>query len=338
MTLTARTTKAAVIGLGVGEQHARALQAIEGCEVTRLIDIEIQQAERLAHLFPNAKLSTNPDDALTDPDIDLVSIASPDDAHFNQVMTGLAHKKALFVEKPLCRSLDELDKVKNAWEAAGCPALDSNLVLRAAPLYRWLVQAVRAGELGQIYAIDAEYLYGRIHKITDGWRKDVEKYSVIQGGGVHMIDLMLAIAGQRPDSVHALGNRICTQSSNFRYNDFVAANYAFPSGLIGRVTANYGCVHEHHHVLRVYGTKATFLFDDAGARLHTSRDPEAAARKLDLDPLPSGKGVLIEDFVNAIVTGSSTTQKAELNFDLISTCIAADRSCEDGKSISVSYG
>ena len=43
-----------------------------------------------------------------------------------------------------------------------------------------------------------DYLYGRLQKITDDWRSRVADYSVMLGGGVHMVDLMLWLTGQRP--------------------------------------------------------------------------------------------------------------------------------------------
>src|SRR5262249_50292734 len=151
-----------------------------------------------------------------------------------------------------------------------------NLVLRAAPLYCWLRDTIAAGELGELYAFDGDYLYGRLEKITDGWRGEVDGYSVLQGGGVHLVDLMLWLTGQRPATVNAVGNRIATRGTRFRYDDFVAATYRFESGLIGRITANFGCVHRHQHVVRVFGTKGTFIHDDRGARLHSTREPSAA--------------------------------------------------------------
>jgi len=214
--------------------------------------------------------------------------------------------------------------------------LGVNLVLRGAPLYQWLRQAIAAGELGEIYAIDGDYLYGRLHKITDGWRSQVADYSVMQGGGVHLVDLMLWLTGQRPVSATAAGNRIATSGTAFRGLDFMAATFQFDSGLVGRVTANFGCVHPHQHVLRVFGTRATFLHDDRGARLHSSRDPLAAVRSIDLAALPPSKGVLIPDFVASILDGASAGA-AQQEFDLISVCLAADRAAAAGASQKVEY-
>jgi predicted dehydrogenase len=64
-------------------------------------------------------------------------------------------------------------------------------VLRAAPLYLWLQQEVKRGSFGEIYAFNGDYLYGRLHKITMGWRKEVSNYSVMLGGGIHLVDLMV---------------------------------------------------------------------------------------------------------------------------------------------------
>ncbi len=117
-----------------------------------------------------------------------------------------------------------------------------------------------------------------------------------------MLDSMFWLTGQRPISVSAVGNRIATAGTPFRYKDFVAATYLFPSGLVGRITANFGCVHRHQHRLRVFGTRATFLYDDQGPRSPRAR-PGGGGKPLDLSPLPASKGDLIPGFVDRILAG-----------------------------------
>jgi hypothetical protein len=48
--------------------------------------------------------------------------------------------------------------------------------------------------------------------MTEGRRGETENYPVVLGGGIHMIDLMLWLTGQRPVSVSAVGNWICTRA------------------------------------------------------------------------------------------------------------------------------
>jgi predicted dehydrogenase len=318
---------AAVVGLGVGEQHAAAYLRDPACRLRWVYDLDPDRLaivrSRLGDVAAADSLSTILHDASTH----IVSIASYDDAHFDQTKQALAAGKHVFVEKPLCRTIDELRQIRAAWESSASVRLQSNLVLRSAPLYRWLKAAIEGGELGEVYAFDGEYLYGRLEKITDGWRKDVADYSVMQGGAVHLVDLMLWLVGTRPTRVAAAGNNICTAGTAFRYRDYVAATYEFGSrghAVVGRVTANFGCVHRHHHSVRVFGTKATFVYDDAGARLHTSRDPAQAACRLEQSPHPGTKGDLIPEFVAAIRDGEHPAAAAQHEFDVISACLAAD--------------
>ncbi|HEY4181736.1 MAG TPA: Gfo/Idh/MocA family oxidoreductase [Kofleriaceae bacterium] len=325
--------RAAVVGLGVGEQHARALANHPGVDLVCLSDLDPDRASALAQTLGVTK-TTDFAGVVADPSIDLIALASYDDHHAEQVVAAFAAGKHVFCEKPLCRTLDEARAIADARRDRH---LQCNLILRAAPLYRWLRDALRAGELGEVYAIDGDYLYGRLHKITEGWRVGVDEYSVMQGGGVHLVDLAMWLLDERPVRVSAVGNRIVTRDTQFRYPDFVAATFEMPSGAVMRITANFGSVHKHQHVLRVFGTKATFIVDDAGARLHTQRDPGGPPRVLDLAPVAANKGDLIPSFVDAILAGTDPAPAARHELDIISACIAADRALAAKQPLAIEY-
>jgi predicted dehydrogenase len=327
----------AVVGLGVGEQHARAFFATGHCHIRWLYDLDPAKAQKLTDELGMGSCAASFEQVLEDPNVQVVSIASYDDAHFRQVVAGLRAGKHVFVEKPLCGLMDELRSIKHAWKQHGDRHLASNLVLRAAPAYRWLRGAIEAGDLGEIYAFDGDYLYGRVHKIIEGWRKDVENYSVMLGGGIHLVDLMLWLTAQRPDSVTAVGNRICTAGSSFRYHDYMAATFQFASGLIGRITANFGCAHGHQHVVRVFGTRGTFIYDDLGPRLHKGRAPSSSAAPLNLPALPDSKGDLIPGFIEAILSAKDTRAQTQQDFDAIAACLAANQALAAGKSREIEY-
>ena len=327
----------AVIGLGVGEEHVRAYLSSGHCQLRWLYDLDPAKAERLIGELGTGSTATSFEEIIQDPSVQVVSIASYDGDHFGQIIPALKAGKHLFVEKPLCRSIRELRAIKKFWQLHGHPQLTSNLVLRAAPLYRLVKRAIETGELGEIYAFDGDYLYGRVYKITEGWRKEVEDYSVMQGGGVHLVDLMLWLTRQRPISVSAVGNRICTDGTDFRYDDYVSATFQFASGLISRITANFGCMHRHQHVVRLFGTKGTFIYDDQGARLHTSRDPSLPVTLLDVPALPASKGELIPDFVSKVLKGEDARAEAQHEFDVISACVAVDQALRTLHSVNIEY-
>lgn len=334
----------AVVGLGIGEQHARMYATLPSCKVKVLIDLDRSRAENLASAFPDSKAGSDLDEALSRDDIDVISIASFDDAHFDQVMRCLSAGKHVFVEKPLCRTRDELDQIRGALEAKPQLHLASNLVLRGADLYRWLREEIAAGSFGEIYAFDGDYLYGRLHKITEGWRGGSDEYSVMLGGGIHMIDLMVWLTGQRPVSVQAAGNRICARDTQFRYDDFTAATMTFASGLVSRITANFGCVHRHQQVVRIFGTRRTFVLDDAGPRMMTARDPVepglavAPVQPVDRATKPAHKGALIPAFVEGIVQNRSPrTADLDATLDAIAIAAACDEAVSRSSPVQIRY-
>jgi predicted dehydrogenase len=334
----------AVIGLGIGEQHARMFATLPTCRVKLLVDLDGSRARKLSDAIPGSVVAAGLEEVLSRDDVDVVSIASFDDAHFDQVMQSLSAGKHVFVEKPLCRTAAELARIRGALNANPSLHLASNLVLRGADLYRWLRDEIAAGAFGEIYAFDGEYLYGRMHKITQGWRGETEDYSVMMGGGIHMIDLMLWLTGQRPVSVQAMGNRICSRGTGFRYDDYTAATMAFASGMVGRIAANFGCVHRHQHVVRIFGTLKTFVLDDAGPRLMTSSDPVAPggevapAEPIALAAKPSHKGALIPAFVEGIVQGRSPrTAELDAALDAIAIAVACDDAVSAQSQIQIKY-
>src|SRR5689334_20637379 len=96
---------AAVVGLGVGRQHALAYQRHPACEVRWLYDLDASRSADLAAELGQGRPAEDLAAILADPAVDLVSIASYDDAHFEQVMQAVAARKHVFVEKPMCRTL-----------------------------------------------------------------------------------------------------------------------------------------------------------------------------------------------------------------------------------------
>lgn len=326
----------AVVGLGVGEQHALTYLDDSRTNLKYVVDYDDRRLADFNQKHNTGFERITFDKVLSDSDIHLVSLASYDNCHYRQVVDCLDSNKHVFVEKPLCQSANEMNDIYNAFNR-GNNALMSNLILRKSPLFNCVMEMIRNNDFGEIYAFDADYLYGRMHKITHGWRKDVVDYSVMEGGGIHLIDLMLRLVGELPISVRTLGNKIVTKESKFKYQDYQCSTFNFETGLLGRVTANFGCVHKHQHVMRIFGTKATFIYDDMGARIHWSRDNEVQkVDYLSLEAKPISKGALISSFLSKI-DHSNFNDVAQLEFDLMSVVIASDRSLLTNKVEKIDY-
>jgi predicted dehydrogenase len=317
--------RAAVIGLGVGERHIAGYEVDPRCRVVALCDIDGAKLAEVGARHPACRLTTNPDEVLADGSIDVVSIASYDDAHHHQVTLALAAGKHVFVEKPICLHPNELAEIRKALDRHPHLRLSSNLILRRSPRFSQLRERIRSGQLGSPYYCEADYNYGRVSKIVDGWRGAAPFYSVVHGGGIHLIDLLMWLLGERPVTVSAFGNSIATRGTQFKFNDCVAALLKFPSGVVAKVTANFGCMFPHFHNLTVYGTAATFVHDHHGARIYTSRDPATPPSSVDAAYDGPAKGDMLPSFVAAILDGGDPEVCAPDVLDAMSVSLAIEQ-------------
>src|SRR6185437_3623315 len=293
--------RAGIIGLGVGERHIAGYRRHADCAVVAVADIDPGKRDAARGNYPELRVHESAEALIDDREIDVVSIASYDEDHAAQVLRALSAGKHVFVEKPLCQTAEELAAIRTALAGQPTLRLSSNLILRQTPRFRALKARIAAGEFGRLFHLEGDYNYGRIHKIIDGWRGRQDFYSVMLGGGVHVVDLVTWLAGERVVEVAAFGNRIATSGTGFRFDDMVIAILRFESGLVGKVAANFACVFPHFHRLLVYGTAASFENGIEEGSLWRSRDPEAAPEAMREDYPGAAKGDLIPSFVDAVL-------------------------------------
>jgi predicted dehydrogenase len=185
--------------------------------------------------------------------------------------------------------------------------------------------------------VDADYNYGRLWKLTEGWRGGIADYSVMLGGGVHMVDLVMWLTGRKVSEVHAFGSDISSKGTRFKGNDVVIAAVKFDDGSVGKLSANFGCVEPHFHRLTVYGTQATFENGRDVAKLYRSRDPNDTPEELST-PYPAvAKGALIPSFVEAILRNGRPDVDENEVFATMAVCHAIDRSLAQGVPSRVAY-
>lgn len=328
--------RAGVIGLGVGEQHITGYRRVQGVDVVALCDIAAGKREMAAARYPECRITGDPEALIDAPDIDVISIASFDHHHAAQVIRALDRGKHVFCEKPLCTSEDELSAIRAALARNPATRLSTNTILRMSPRFRDLRDRIGRGELGRLYYAEADYNYGRLHKLQEGWRGSIPDYSVMLGGGIHMVDLLLWLSGRRVIEVSARGNKICSDGYRFTTPDLVVATLLFDDGMLGKVTANFGCVYPHFHKLSVYGTEATFENGREAASLYNSRDREVPdIRMVDTAYPGISKGDLIPGFIDAIRgTGRAEIEEEDV-FATMAVCLAIDRSLREGAPVGV---
>ena len=97
-------TRAAVVGGGAfGECHLKTFAAMPQVELAGLYTLEQDRGAALRERY-GGRLYQSLEQLASDDSIDLVSIATPEDAHFESFQVVAAHNKAIYVEKPLATS------------------------------------------------------------------------------------------------------------------------------------------------------------------------------------------------------------------------------------------
>lgn len=328
--------KAGIIGLGVGEQHIDGYRRHPGCEITALCDFDDGKLASAMVKYPAMKIVKEADQILEDPEIDIVSIASYDNCHYEQIARAIKNKKHVFTEKPLCLYEKEAVHIRKLLDKNPSLHLSSNLILRMSPRFRLLKQMIDKGEIGEIYCVEGDYNYGRITKITEGWRGKIDFYSVVYGGGVHIVDLLLWLTGRDITEVAAYGNNIVTKNSDFKYNDMAISIVKFNNGIVGKISANFGCVSPHFHGLLVYGTKATFINGNDSGILYTSRDKDGV-RFINAAYPWVQKGDLIYSFVDSIIKGIKAEVSKDDVFKAMSVCFSIQKAMDEKHPVKVNY-
>ena len=157
------------------------------------------------------------------------------------------------------------------------------------------------------------------------------------GGGIHMVDLMIRFLSSLPSFVESSSNKIVTSKEKFPFSDFIQSTYHFNNGAIGKITSNFGCVYKHQHVIKVYGTKKTFIYDDNGARVYSSRDPSKPKEIKISKKLYTGKACLLPSFFKKIEKDKKFSKSIYNELNLMTACIFADMSSHQKKKLKINY-
>jgi len=315
-----------IIGLGVGERHISSYNNDPRCNVVALCDVDEKKLYEVGCRYPDCRLITDADELLRDPRIQVISIASYDSDHYQQIIQALENHKHVFVEKPLCLFEIELEGIAQCLRRHPNLKLSSNLILRKTPRFLDLKKKIVGGDLGKLYYLEGDYDYGRLSKITDGWRGRIPYYSVVHGGSIHLIDLILWLTGGMVVSVFARGNNISTSNTQYLRDDFVTAILEFDDGTLAKVTSNFGSVVPHHHKLAVYGTLGTFEQSHIGAAYFFSRDPVDKPSMVDSDYPGAGKGDMLPSFVDHILDDGLPDVTAQEVLDGMAVSLAIEKS------------
>jgi predicted dehydrogenase len=244
-----RPISVGVVGLGYwGPNLARNFDRLAESELRWICDGSDASRERWSQAFPEARVSSDLDELLADPELDAVAIATPVPTHAALAVRVLEAGKHCFVEKPLAQSVVEAEQAVGAARASGCVLMVGHL-LEYHPGLEKLKAIADSGELGDIH-----YIYG--NRLNLGKLRAEE--NALWSLGAHDVSVVLRLAGgEEPEECRAVGESCMREG----VEDVVFAYMRFPSGLAAHLHLSWLDPHKERR-FTVVGSKKMATFDD----------------------------------------------------------------------------
>ena len=172
----------AQIGVGYwGPNILRNLVENKRCSVTAAVDLSLERREYVHRLYPAITVTDRIDDVLKEAETDAIIIATPVASHFDLAMSALEAGKHVLVEKPMAKSVAEVEKIGRLADKKKLVAMAGHTFIFNAAV-RYVKALIDSGGLGNIRYIYSHRLnLGRIRTDVDAlWNFAPHDVSIIQ--------------------------------------------------------------------------------------------------------------------------------------------------------------
>ncbi len=141
----------AVLGVGMmGADHvARITSRISGARVAVVNDYVTEKAEEIAASIDGCRAIVDPLDAIADPEVDAVVLATPGPTHEKQLLACLEHGKPVLCEKPLTTDVETALGVVTREAELGRRLIQVGFMRRFDHEYAGLKALLDSGDLGR---------------------------------------------------------------------------------------------------------------------------------------------------------------------------------------------
>ena len=250
--------------------HLPEIAATPGMQVTHICGRRESRLRLLCQRFNVPRYSTSWDDLLNDEALDGVIVALPHPLHAEAGLAVLRRGKHLFMQKPLCTTLDEADQLVAASEAR------AGQVVYCRPSFDALVydmkRRIDAGDIGLVSGALARHSHGgpEIYyaEVTDAFEEprvedDFWFFDADQAAGGALIDMgvyaiatLVALLGRAT----AVTARMTTVSKPTPLEDTATLILEFAGGALATAETGW-CDPARSSFLRVHGTAGKLVKD-----------------------------------------------------------------------------
>ena len=197
-----KTIKMAIIGAGTwGANHARIYKAHPFADVVAICDMNRERAEQVAKEEGIPQVYSDYNQMFRECEFDALAVVTPDFAHADIGVAAADAGKHILFEKPLATTREDVFRILDAVERNGVRGM-VDLHNRWNPPFHAAYQAVRAGELGDVYS--AYYRLNDCRWVATDMLSWAAKSSIMWFLGSHSIDTLMWMFNSRPKRVYCV--------------------------------------------------------------------------------------------------------------------------------------
>ncbi|HLP16697.1 MAG TPA: Gfo/Idh/MocA family oxidoreductase [Bacteroidota bacterium] len=247
--MEATTVRLGVIGCGRwGINHVKTASAMLGQGLVCVADANPSMESVVRGIAPSARFTTDPDELISDPEVNAVVVATPAETHFPIARTCLEHGKHVLVEKPITlRSIEARELVHLAHMN------DLRLMVGHILLYHPAVIALKQlicdDKIGRL-----QYIYS--NRLNLGAVRSEE--NILWSFAPHDISIIQYFTETKPLSVDAFGARYLQPG----IEDTTITILKYPNNVHAHIFVSWLHPFKEHRVM-VNGSEGMLVFEDS---------------------------------------------------------------------------
>lgn len=262
-----------IIGVGmIADFHAQAIAHTQGGRLVGVASRNLDNARGFAQRHQVEFATTDVEELLARPDIQVVCVTTPSGAHLEPALAAVRAGKHLVVEKPIEVTTERADELLRAADAAG---------VKVSPIFqarfgegaRTIKAAVEGGRFGRMVLASAYVKWHRSAEYYSGWKGSLK----LDGGGalinqaIHAIDLLQWFAGMPSEVFSWNTRRVYTQIEG---EDTATASLRYPDGALGSIEATTAPWPGWARRIELCGEKGSAMLEDDHISHWDFRDEE----------------------------------------------------------------
>ncbi|MCP4645737.1 MAG: Gfo/Idh/MocA family oxidoreductase [bacterium] len=346
----AKEMKFAVVGLGMGVHHCKAIVSAKGAALEAVCDTDEERLGKAVKEY-GCKGYKRYSDLLKDAGVDAVNIATESGKHARMCIQAANAGKHIIVEKPIDITPQRISLLQGAIKKTKvkCGCIFQSRMENCNIMLKKLIDKGRIGNLIGAHAalpwFRAQSYYEGPHGTWKGtWKMDGG--GSLMNQGIHTVDLVIFLAGK----VKSVCGFYSVHNHKIEAEDQAVAILRFENGALGTLYTTTCCIPDGAQRLHFFGSKGSFTKDGGTLQSLEMNAKKERERMLDLfggkkkkskigsDPMAvsaDGHTLIIEDLVKSVRTGKDPVISLSDARHAVDVACAIIKSARTGKEVKI---